>query len=117
MRRATHFAENKTLTGSGVPIAGRDVMLDVTEARPFANATLVVGGSAGYAPFKGGVFVPSPLFLVPGLALDGAGTLTLPDVWPAGIPSDFTTYMQVWLSDPTGPKGFTSTNGLSVTTP
>jgi len=37
--------------------------------------------------------------------------------WPAGVPSGFSLFYQHWIPDPSGPRGFTASNGLRGTSP
>jgi hypothetical protein len=76
----------------------------------------VVGVSPLDAPFKGGVMVPSPDLLFV-LTTDFFGASSFGGLWPAGVPSGFTTYFQWWIQDPGGPKGFAASNALAGTTP
>jgi hypothetical protein len=68
------------------------------------------------APFKGGVLVPSPELLLTGLPLSG-GALSLQGLWPVGIPSGFTLWLQFWTADGGAPKGFSASHALSATAP
>jgi hypothetical protein len=105
-----------TLTGTGTLLGGDPLTLTVANARPASTAALIVGLGQLDAPFKGGTLVPTLNLLVPGLPT-GAGSITLPATWPAGLPSDFSLYFQAWIADAAGPHGFSATNGLSATTP
>jgi len=80
---------------------------------PGLPVALVIGASELDAPFKGGVLVPAPLAVVP--LVMGAGPLVLPANAPAGVPHGTSFYLQAWVSDPAGPKGFAASNGLKVT--
>jgi len=105
------------LDGLGSLVAGDAVTLSVSNSLPNATTGLVIGLSELNAAFKGGVLVPAPDVLVLGLITDGAGTLTLPGLWPPGLPSGTTLFLQSWIVDPGGPAGFSATNALSATTP
>jgi hypothetical protein len=105
------------LTGSGTLVAGSPTTLAIEDAKPLALAGFIVGFAQINVPFKGGTLVPSPDVIVTGLPLDGAGALTLPFAWPAGLPSGFAMYYQVWLPDAAGIAGFAATNGLRSVTP
>ena len=105
------------LTGVGDLSAGSLVRLALSGALENAATGLVVGLSALNAPFKGGVLVPNPDFIVTGLTTNAGGGLTIAATWPAGVPSGFVTYFQEWVTDPAGPKGFAASNGLSGTAP
>lgn len=104
-----HFA------ATGELAAGQPFQLTVSNGVPSGSATLVLGTSVLNAPVKGGIMVPSPLVLVPGLALDPAGTLALPAVWP-GAPAGLDIVIQFWIADAGGPKGFAATNARKAVT-
>jgi len=105
-----------SLIGTG-DLAGNDpVSLDLSNANPFALSFLVLGLSNLSIPFKGGVLVPAPDFLLP-LTVDGFGVASLSTLWPVGVPSGATFYSQFWISDAAGPAGFAASNALSGTTP
>jgi len=105
------------LSGAGTLLGGDPLTLALGNGKPFSSAALVLGFSQLNAPFKGGTLVPAADLLIPGLPLDAAGALALPATWPAGLPSDFTLYLQAWITDAAGPHGFSASNGLSATTP
>lgn len=104
------------LVGTGGLLGNDPVALDLTNAKPFALSFLVLGLSNLSIPFKGGVLVPAPDFLLP-LTVDGFGVASLSTLWPAGVPSGATFYSQFWISDAAGPAGFAASNALSGTTP
>jgi hypothetical protein len=106
-----------TLTGTGTLVTGSPTTLNVADAKPLALAGIIVGFSQANVPFKGGTLVPNPNVVVTGLPLDGTGAIALAFPWPAGIPSGFAMYYQVWLPDAAGVAGFAATNGLRSVTP
>jgi hypothetical protein len=103
--------------GLGVLIAGEPVSLSLTNASPSSQTALFIGFSGLFAPFKGGVFVPSPDVALFGLATDGSGELPLAANWPAGVPPLFTLYFQHWIVDLDAEQGYAASNGLTATTP
>jgi hypothetical protein len=105
-----------TLEGAGMLLPGTMVTLNLNQARPFAPAPLIVGLTMIAASFKGGILIPSPDFVFP-LFSDFFGSATFGGLWPAGVPSGFTTYFQWWIQDPAGPKGYAASNALAATTP
>jgi parallel beta-helix repeat protein len=105
------------LTGSGPLTWSSSNTLELTHAAPSVAATLVVGLSQLGVPFKGGVMVPHIDALFAGLVTTPTGSLTLPFIWPTGLPSALSVYLQFWLPDPGGPKGFAASNGLQATSP
>lgn len=105
------------LGGSGCLAPATTAVLSLVKARPSAAATLILGLSAINAPFKGGVMVPNPDFIIPGLITSPAGSITLSNSWPASVPSGLTVFHQYWISDPLGPVGFAASNGAAATKP
>ncbi|MBM3985387.1 MAG: hypothetical protein FJ296_06830 [Planctomycetes bacterium] len=105
------------LAGIG-PLTGNSLnSLDLTGTLPGGVCTLVVGLSLLNLPFKGGTLVPASFLLVAGLVADGGGALSLPFLWPSGVPSGVALYFQHWVADPAGPLGFAASNGLQAITP
>jgi hypothetical protein len=104
------------LTGIGSLSAGSSLQLALNSAKPFALAPLVVGLSNLSAPFKGGVLVPYPNYIFPAFT-DFFGKSTFSGLWPAGVPSGFTTYFQWWIQDPAGPQGYAASNAVAGTAP
>jgi hypothetical protein len=105
------------LAGDGALLVSTPVSITLSTAKPLAVTTLVVGFSALNDAFKGGVMVPVPDLLIAGLVTDGSGGWQLQTSWPAGVPSGFPLWMQVWITDASGPKGFTASNGVFALTP
>ena len=101
----------------GSLVGGTKVKLSLTNARPFSLSTLVTGFSLLGAPFKGGIMVPDPDFLLAGLSTGAAGSVQLTGTWPVGIPSGTNTWYQHWIVDAAGPKGFAASNALRATSP
>ncbi len=104
------------LGGTGLLVPASVVTLSLSNAKPFAPATLVVGFSAIDAPFKGGVLVPA-INLTFAQTTDFFGEATFGGLWPTGVPSGFTTYFQYWIVDNAGPVGFAASNGVAGTAP
>jgi agmatine/peptidylarginine deiminase len=105
------------LVGNGALAGGDQLVLTMSGALENAPATLFVGLTRIDAPFKGGVLVPAPDLLVPGLVTDAGGNLVLSSTWPVGLPSGFTTHLQYWVNDPVGPVGLSASNGVSAIVP
>lgn len=105
------------LVGKGPLLAGWPAGLELTGAATLALSTLVIGATQLGVPFKGGLMVPNPDALVSALTTDAGGALQLSGSWPAGIPSGVATYYQVWIVDPSGPAGFSASNGVRGSTP
>jgi hypothetical protein len=104
------------LGGSGSLLPETPASLTLSDGLPGVTAFWVLGFSDLSAPFKGGTLVPFPDIAAP-VPLDGAGGVTLPTLWPTGIPTGFEFLNQFWIPDPGGPKGFASSNALEGTTP
>ena len=105
------------LDGTGPLTAGSATKVTLSQGKPSSPAAFVVGTSAILAPFKQGVLVPFPSYLLLVPALPPSGTAGLNFNWPAGVPSAFSLYWQVLINDPAGPAGFALSNALQSTTP
>jgi len=104
------------LDPTGYLVASSAIALSLSQAKPFSLAPLVVGLSNLSAPFKGGVLVPYPNYIFPAFT-DFFGKATFGGLWPAGVPSGFTTYFQWWIQDPAGPQGYAASNAVAGTAP
>lgn len=125
---ATHWTDlGAGLSGSTTPVlrgegqlaAGQTVTLTLTEASPSAVACLVVGFVAVDLPFRGGVLVPAfqpPHGLVMALATDLTGSMTISQLWPAGVPAGLPLFAQYWIADSGGPSAFSASNAVRATT-
>ena len=100
-----------TFEGVGTLKPASHVTLRVGNGLPGASGFLVLGLTPINAAFAGGVFVPSPDFLIQA-TLDGAGGMSIDAVWPNTIPAGTTIYFQVWLIDSGGVDGFAATNAV-----
>jgi hypothetical protein len=99
------------LVGTGPLSAGSSNQFALSHAKPSATAFLVVGFTQLNAPFKGGTMVPQPYQAVV-FGTNGAGQLTIPFGFPAGIPVGSAMYFQFWIADPGAVAGFAASNGL-----
>ncbi len=104
------------LSGSGALTPVTTVQVNLDNAREWSPAHLVVGLSTLLAPFKGGVLLPNPDLIV-SLVTDGIGEVNLSATWPPGVPGDTSFFLQYWIEDLVGPKGYSASNGLKGTTP
>ena len=86
--------------------------LELSNAVPFAPFFLFIGLTRIDLPFKGGVMVPSPDFIVDVFSTGGSGGFTMPLTWNAGAPGGFSFWTQAWVVDGTAPAGAAGTNGL-----
>lgn len=100
------------LVGEGALVAGTPVTLTIEGALGNAPATFAIGTSELGVPFKGGTMVPDPMLWIAGLSVAPDGTLAIGTTWPAGVPAGTEIYVQAWIVDAGGPKGFAATNGL-----
>jgi hypothetical protein len=105
------------LKGSGFMVPGLQIELAATQLLENRLAALIVGYSTVNAPFKGGVLVPAVDLLITGLPTGAGGAINLSAAWPAGVPSGFAFFLQLWLADPAGPAGFAATNAVKGTAP
>jgi hypothetical protein len=105
------------LTGEGNLVGGTLANHLLSNARENTVATLWIGLSPLNANVKGGVFVPHPDFPFFGLNTGAQGQIELPASFPSGAPAGFQFWMQYWIFDPAGPKGFAASNGVVATTP
>jgi hypothetical protein len=100
------------LTGTGSLTGGSSNQIDLNEALPNSTTNLVVGLTRLDAPFKGGVLVPFPDFLLLGLPVDANGVHKLPFTWPLGLPVGSKIIFQHWVWDFAGLVDFSASNGL-----
>jgi hypothetical protein len=105
-----------TLSGSGELVSGSVTSLAVQGAASFAPTLLVVGLSELSVPFKGGMMVPHPDLLLATLT-DGFGELLLGAPWPPGIPGGTAAWLQAWVTDAAGPKGYSASNAVRADVP
>ncbi len=105
------------LEGTGSLKAGSNLEISASSLLENHVSTLVLGYSTVLAPFKGGVLGPNPDVIIPGLLTGSLGSFTVSDTVPAGLPSGFSFYTQVWWTDVAGPVGFAATNTLGATAP
>jgi hypothetical protein len=109
--------EAPMLRARGTLVPGEPVLLLLTGARPDASARLVCGLRRSHVPFAGGTLVPAPDVIVSGLPTGPDGCLALGGRWPLGIPARQEIWLQMWILDPDGPKGFAASNALNAMTP
>jgi hypothetical protein len=105
------------LIGEGTLQVGDPIHITLRDARPLANAALVLGLSTIYAPFKGGTYVPTPQVVQYPLPTDAQGDLVLAGTWPGPAAPGVDFFLQFWIQDPLGPKGWEATGALQATLP
>jgi hypothetical protein len=104
------------LQAVGVLAAGESIQLTLSNGVPNGTVIFVLGTGVLNAPFYGGTFVPTPDVVLAGIPLDGAGGLSVPGVWPSGVPAGHDIVIQFWMQDPGGPLGFAATNARKAVT-
>lgn len=110
-------AATPSLTGSGTLEPGAVATYHIDSAPKSAAAFWVLGVGELMAPFRGGILVPTPDLVVPGLSTQPNGKLDFALKWPNTLPSGLTLYHQFWFVDGTAALGFSSSNGMSGTNP
>lgn len=111
------FSGPPLLQGEGTLCHGAEVTLTLTSARPSSSALLVLGLSDLSAPFQGGVLVPFPDLILPGLPTGPSGSIVLSGALPQALPPQLDLYLQFWILDAAGPRGFAASNALRATVP
>ncbi len=104
------------LTATGTLEAGTAVSFLLTHAHADSISALIVGSGVLDAQFKGGIMVPLPHAIFP-LSTDGLGMSAIVGHWPTGVQSGLKMYVQWWVHDPTGPKGFAASHAVSGSAP
>jgi len=107
-----------TLSGSGTPAAGNQITLSGGNAQPNAPVLLAVG--YGTTPFPLGPacnaeIAPLAGVLLP-LAMDAAGTFTLPVTIPPNLPPTLLTVQYVAVDVTLAPTFLTVSNALAIQT-
>jgi len=106
-----------SLDGNGSLVAGSATSVVLAQAKPGSLAAFVIGLTSLYAPFKQGVLVPFPNYLVTIPAVAPSGSIALAFTWPAGVPGGISLYWQCLVSDPAALAGVAISNALQSTTP
>jgi acid phosphatase len=106
-----------SLAGMGSLAAGSPGSLALSNANPSAPAILLVSFTSTPVAFLGGTLVPFPFALEVDLGTDALGTLTLPFLWPSGVPPATTLYFQYVVQDAAGPHGVSLSDALMGVTP
>jgi hypothetical protein len=108
-----------TLNGAGTLMPLTLVSMMVELGPSDSQAFLVVGFSAVFQPFKGGVMVPdllAPSRIFP-VSLNHLGRGEAAGRFPDAFPSGLTLFAQAWMPDGAAVAGWSSSNALSMTTP
>lgn len=106
-----------SLTASGSLAGGSGLTVTLGSALPGSSTTLVFGLNLLSFPLKGGLLIPSPDVIVPGLQVDANGNNAITSTWPTGIPGGIAFYLQHWVQDATAPFGAAGSNGVQGVTP
>jgi len=102
------------LCGTGPMTSGSSNEIGLFDALDGAPSFLVTGFVPILASFKGGTLVPGPQLIL-SFTANGEGTVHLPFVL-SPVPAGVNLYHQFWIKDSGGPVGFSSSNGLRMTT-
>ena len=110
-----------TLTGSGTPVIGSEVSLDIANALGGAVAVYALGTTPSVQPFRGGTLYVAPPFSTAVVTLGGAPGVPGAGTYSFGgtIPEDpglqgVTYYSQALVFDPGGPRNAALTAGLET---
>ena len=110
-----------SFTGSGdlTPGLPPGFTLSLTGAQPFdlAYFFLSVEPTTPYFPFYGGTFYPLPILYQDVFGTDGSGSLALPVILPASVPSGTQLVLQLFFVDPFAIFGISGSNGLRADVP
>jgi hypothetical protein len=108
-----------TLNGSGTLLPDSLVGVKVDRGPESGLALVIVGFSAVFQPFKGGVLVPDPLppSRIVLLPLDIFGRGEVSGRMPLAFPSGLSLIIQAWMPDPIAILGWSASNALSMITP
>ncbi|MBK6940338.1 MAG: CHRD domain-containing protein [Planctomycetes bacterium] len=103
-----------TLSGSGLPIPGQNITLNIAGSTPSTPGVLFLGFAGQKAPFGFGcdfLIAPPTIFSI-GLGVGPTGSLSLPAALAPTTPFPLDLHMQYFGTAPTEPGGFHTTNGL-----
>jgi len=107
-----------TLVGEGSLLPGSPCSFTLRDCRRDAPLVLFGGYSSVYLPLAGGMLVPYPDRVLVFYKSDPLGGLFVPTGWPVnGPPSGSHWYVQAFVLDPAGPRGFAISNALELTVP
>ena len=98
--------------GNGTLVAGSNAELVLENAMPNATVGLFISFASIPTPFKGGMLCTVPLDSLTIFPIGPSGSVTLPSVIPAGIPSGTPVYWQYAIQDAGAPKGVALSNCL-----
>ncbi len=102
---------------SGMLVAGSRVSFDLGNALPGSTGLFVISTARLDQPLLGGVLVPRPDIVIPGVPISNTGTAGISVTWPTGVPTGASAYSQFWFWDKGAPQGVAASNGVRVRTP
>ncbi len=106
------------LVGTGTLQASSSGSLDLSNGAGGAFAILfVTAGPNAPAPFYGGTLATVPVSLQLAVILPASGSLSLPFVMPAGVPSGLKLTCQWGIQDAGAVQGVALSNAVQATTP
>jgi hypothetical protein len=111
---------NPALNITGTLEPGDPVTFELSNALENTPAYLFVGLAEINLPFKGGTMVPevaAPLGFNLVFGTNGLGAVTLPVIWPGGLPPALSSWYQFWIVDPAGPVGVSASNAVKAFAP
>lgn len=98
---------------SDCPASGTTVDFTIANGLPSSVAVLGFGFGQGSFPVLGCTLLLGSIVVTATVPFDGAGTGTFPLPLPPGS-AGVNLNLQAYALDPTGPAGFTATNGLLI---
>jgi len=104
------------MLGVGAFIGSDAVAFNLWHAA-YGPAQLVAGSTEIFAPFAGGVLVPSPDVILGPVPITGNGTAQLTGHWPPGVPAGTSLTFQWWTPDSTAVHGKAASTAVRVTAP
>jgi hypothetical protein len=105
-----------TLTLAGCPGPGGVLDVDIADGAPGSLAIVFFGLNQDAWPLVGCTLLTYPLLpLELNLTLDGNGAVSFSGQIPPGFGGTATIQLQVFVSDPGGPEGFSSTAAVDLT--
>jgi hypothetical protein len=106
-----------TLTGTGTLEPNTVAVIDLVNTQPSTPMLFWVSFSSSPISIFGGTLHATPWDMQVPVNASAAGTLSLPTVWPVGIPSGTNAWLQFLCKDTTLTPKMTFSNGLKLTTP
>ncbi len=105
------------LDATGSLLFGSTNVIALSNAAPSAPCLLVASLASTPTPFLGGTLKPFPPVITLNLSTGPAGSIVLPFVMPAGVPTGTQLYVQYAIQDAGGPQGASLSNAVLGTTP